>query len=163
MEIKDIANNSDEILEDFASLVDQYPPASTETDNSAPAAPCKKDSRNVCLFWQPGKEHLQAWGRDANNLPGVPVRSGYMVPRASTGGHKFLGYYGTRKAVHVTWEDIVRILEKEDGLTFKQLRDQLRFLDCSQIGVVGHNDLKNLLDDNRACAFSHVSMSIIGS
>ena len=55
MEIKDIANNSDEILEDFASLVDQYPPASTETDNSAPAAPCKKDSRNVCLFWQPGK------------------------------------------------------------------------------------------------------------
>lgn len=151
MEIKDIANNSDETLEDFASLVDQYPPASTETDNSAPAAPCKKDSRNVCLFWQPGKEHLQAWGRDANNLPGVPVRSGYMVPRASTGGHKFLGYYGTRKAVHVTWEDIVRILEKEDGLTFKQLRDQLRFLDCSQIGVVGHNDLKNLLDDNRAC------------
>ena len=52
MEIKDIANNSDEILEDFASLVDQYPPASTETDKSAPAAPCKKDSgsrgRNIC-------------------------------------------------------------------------------------------------------------------
>lgn len=137
--------------QNFATLVEQYPPAPAKNNRDASPAPCEEEPRNISLFWQPGKECLQAFRRDADNLPGIPVKGGHLMPRSSHGGCRFLGFYGTRKPVHVTWEDIVRILEKEDGLTFRQLKDRLKFLDCSQIGIVSNSVLKNLLDDNRAC------------